>query len=328
MSALTSAAPRPADHAVFRGAVWSTRVDLVVTDPGAIVAATNILWDELDRIDRIASRFRLDSELALLHRSARTGEPVAASPELCEAVTLALRAARLTDGAVDPTVGAAMCRLGYDRDFAAVRDGRPGSLPDPAPVPGWRAIVVDAERSTISMPTGTVLDLGATGKAWAADRIAAAVAERLGCGALVSLGGDLAVAGAPDGGFSVGIADICGDPAAPLAVSITAGGLATSGIGNRRWLLGGTPVHHVIDPSTGLPADTHWKTVSVAAASCVDANTASTAAMVKGRAAVEWLEALGVPARLARPDGSVVTVAGWPPDPRSPLATVTGSARP
>ncbi len=313
---------------MYRSTVWSTRVDLVVTDASVLVAATSILDDELARVDRLASRFRADSELSRLHAAARQDRPVEISPALVEALSIALRAATLTDGAVDPTVGAAMCALGYDRDFAALAAGCAGSLPEPAPVPGWRSVVLDPERSTVAMPAGTVLDLGATGKAWAADRACDAIASRLGCGVLVSLGGDLAVRNAPEGGFAVGIADICGDEAAPLAVSITTGGLATSGIGRRRWLLGGTPVHHLVDPATGLPADTHWKTVSVAAGSCVDANTASTAAMLKGAAAVAWLEDRRLPARLARPDGTIVTVAGWPPDPTGQLATVTAPAVP
>jgi thiamine biosynthesis lipoprotein len=307
--------------------VWSTRVDLIVTDPGAVVAASGILWEELERVDLLASRFRPDSELEELHRKARSGSSVPVSAGLCEAISLALRAARLTDGAVDPTVGNALCRLGYDRDFSEVAGGRPGSLPDPAPIAGWRSVALDEQHSVVTLPAGTLLDLGATAKAWAADRICDAIWGRLGCGTLVSLGGDLAVRGAPDGGFGVGIADICGDPAASLAVAISTGGLATSGIGNRHWLLGGTPVHHLVDPSTGLPADTHWKTASVAASSCLDANTASTAAMVKGRAAPGWLEALGLPARLVRPDGSVVTVAGWPDDPTGQLPEIEAAPR-
>ena len=203
----------------------------------------------------------------------------------------------------------------------------PAPCSDPAPIAGWRSVVVDAQRSIVTLPAGTRLDLGATAKAWAVDRICDAIWRQLGCGALVSLGGDLAVRGAPEGGFDVGIADICGDPAAPVAVAISTGGLATSGIGNRHWLLGGTPVHHLVDPSTGLPADTHWKTVSVAAGSCLDANTASTAAMVKGRGAADWLEELGLPARLVRPDDSVVTVAGWPTDPTERPAPVLRPAR-
>jgi thiamine biosynthesis lipoprotein len=71
-------------------------------------------------------------------------------------------------------------------------------------------------------------------------------------------------------------------------------------------------VHHIIDPATGEPAPVYWRTVSVAAGSCVDANTASTAAIIRGEAAVDWLNDAGLPARLVRPDGAVVTTAGWP----------------
>jgi thiamine biosynthesis lipoprotein len=306
-------ADRPVVLAVYRSSVWSTRVDLVVTDPGLMVRATRLLEATLERVDAVASRFRSDSEINQLHRAADGVTPVVVSAELSEAIGVALRAARLTDGAVDPTVGAAMCRLGYDRDFSLVPADVAGTLPEPGPVPGWRSVVLDTERSTVTLPAGTVLDLGATAKAWASDRAARSIASRLGCGALVSLGGDIAVSGvAPEGGFAVGIADICGDPSAPTTVAIESGGLATSGVGNRHWSVGRHPVHHLLDPTTGLPVDTPWKTVSVAAGSCVDANTASTAAMVMGEAAIAWLSDARLPSRLVRRGGETVTVAGWP----------------
>ena len=300
--------------AVHRTTRWSTRIEVMVTEPAAVVAASRILDDELDRVEAVASRFRDDSEISRLHRAAADGVAVPVSPELVDALTLALRAAELTGGAVDPTVGAALSRLGYDRDFAEVRRGVAGTLPDPAPVPGWRSIVLDVAAGTVALPEGTLLDLGATAKAWAADRAAAAITARLGCGVLVSLGGDVSVHGAPTEGFVVGIADVCGDPDAPTAVSVRSGGLATSGIAYRHWTLGGTPVHHLVDPSTGLPVASCWRTVTVAAASCVDANTATTASMVLGVDAPAWLTSLDLPARLVRTDGTVVAVAGWPED--------------
>jgi FAD:protein FMN transferase len=316
LSTGTRAPDRQTDQAIYRSSVWSTRVDLVVTDPGVLVAATRILHHELDCVEQLVSRFRDDSELSALNRAAEAGVALQVSDGLLEAITLALRAATLTDGAVDPTVGAAMCRLGYDRDFPEVAPGRPGTVPGPCPVPGWRSVTMDTGRACVWMPVGTVLDLGATAKAWAADRVSSAIRSQLGCGVLVSLGGDIAAHGAPQGGFHVGIADICGDPSAPVTVSITSGGLATSGIGNRRWTLDGEPMHHLIDPGTGLPVVPYWKTVSVAAGSCVDANTASTAAMIKGEGADNWLGERGLPSRLVRVDGSTVTVAGWPDDPK------------
>lgn len=298
--------------------MWSTRVDLVVTEPSIVVEAGRLLVETLARVDAVASRFRADSEIRELERTARASDPVQVSADLAEALGIALRAAVLTDGAVDPTVGKALCRLGYDRDLAAMDRDLTGSLPEPVPVPGWRTVVLDAEHATVSLPAGTLLDLGATAKAWAADRAASTIAARLGCGTLVSLGGDVAVAGpAPEEGFTVGIADVCDDTSATVSVALHSGGLATSGVGRRSWRLGGQPVHHLVDPATGRPAITPWRTVSVAAGSCVDANTASTAAMIIGEKAPRWLDERSLPARLVGHRGAVTAVAGWPPDERS-----------
>jgi thiamine biosynthesis lipoprotein len=304
---------------IYRSTVWSTIVDLVVTDHRRVVAAANELHAILSRVEGVASRFLLDSEVNRLQHDARSGEPVRVSPELLELVQVALRAARLSDGAVDPTVGNAMCRIGYDRDFSSVRGGVDGDLPEPGPVPGWRSVAVDTEQATVAMPAGTSLDLGATAKAWAADHAAHSIAAHLDCGVLVSIGGDVAVAGeAPSGGFAVGIADVCGDPRSSLTVAVESGGIATSGTGNRHWRIGGRPVHHLLDPATGLPVVTPWRTVSVAAGTCVDANTASTAAMIIGGRASRWLDEQRLPSRLVRSDGGTVVVAGWPSDSDQP----------
>jgi thiamine biosynthesis lipoprotein len=162
------------------------------------------------------------------------------------------------------------------------------------------------------------LDLGATAKAWAADRAASRLAGALGCGVLVGLGGDIAVAGPPPpGGWRIRVQDITGRPEDPPAgpaavVAIRDGGLATSSTTARRWRRGGDVLHHILDPRTGLPAAVHWRTVSVAAATCVDANTASTAAIIRGPQALDWLSNLGLPARLVDAAGTVRTVGGWP----------------
>jgi thiamine biosynthesis lipoprotein len=158
-----------------------------------------------------------------------------------------------------------------------------------------------------------MLDFGATAQAMAADRIAHAVTARLGCGVLVSLGGDVAVAGPPPpDGFPIGVGETWWESDPAETVALSSGGLATSGIGIRHWRLGAVPVHHIIDPANGLPAPAFWRAVSVAAATCVGANLAATAAMVKGNRALPWLEELGLPARLVSAEGDVVLVAGWP----------------
>ena len=116
----------------------------------------------------------------------------------------------------------------------------------------------------------------------------------------------------PTGGFCTGLADVSGAAEASETVAISSGGLATSGITSRWWRVGYHVVHHIVDPSTGLPPPPAWRTITVAAASCVDANAASTAAMVKGLGGRDWLAARNLPARLIGLDGTVVRVGGRP----------------
>jgi thiamine biosynthesis lipoprotein len=291
-------------------ALGTTASVLVARDAG-LPAARAAVVRELEAIDRSCSRFRPDSDLSRVNRA--RGRPTAVGALLLEAILGALRAARLTGGAVDPTVGAALLATGYDRDFDAIRPSRrPLRI---VRAPGWRVVEVDREAGTVRVPAGVALDLGATAKALAADRAARAAARCAGCGVLVNLGGDLAVAGpAPDAGWAVRVTDDHRAPAAPAGetVMVRTGALATSSTTVRRWRRGGATVHHVLDPATGAPACGPWRTVSVASATCVDANTAATAALVLGAGAAAWLERLGLPARLCRHDGTVVRVAGWP----------------
>ncbi len=298
-----------ADTASWRA--LGTLVQLVVTDPDALAEARRLLTQDLAEVDAACSRFRADSEI----RALPGGRPARVSPLLAEAIAVALRAARLTEGDVDPTVGAAMSAVGYDRDFEQIQLSGPPLALTVRKVPGWREVRLDGQ--SLTMPAGVRLDLGATAKAWAADRSAARIAAQAGCGVLVSLGGDIAVAGpAPDGGWRVRVQDVTGapgDPAGPYAlIAIRDGGLATSSTAARRWQRGGDVLHHILDPRTGLPAEPVWRTVSVAAGSCADANAASTAAVIRGRRALGWLARLGLPARLVDATGVVFTVAGWP----------------
>jgi thiamine biosynthesis lipoprotein len=297
--------------------VWSTTAVLVVTDPAALGPAQDLVGAELDAVDRACSRFRTDSEIAGL--LARPDRPVPVSPLLSEVIGQAMRVAAATDHLVDPTVAAAVIALGYDRDIAQVVTGRPDLQPAVAAPGSWR-VQHDPERRTVTVPAGVGLDLGATAKPLAADRAARRVAQRLGCGALVGIGGDIAVAGEPPAGdWQVDIADDHRPGAAPLAtVALACGGLATSSTTVRRWRTGsGQWRHHIVDPRTGRNPPPVWRTVAVAAGSSVDANAAATAAIVLGWQAPAWLTGSGLPALLVGEDGRRVRVAGWPDDPGS-----------
>jgi len=296
---------------------------------------------ELARLDLEASRFREDSEISAIHRHGGGAHPV--SDGLAEAIGVALAAARWTAGLVDPTVGAALCSLGYDRDFADIGADPEAPSPVVAQVPGWQSVRLD--RQVVHIPAGVRLDLGATAKGLGADRSARAAFVAAGSGGvLVSLGGDIAVAGGvPDGGWPLLVADEHRQArqfepgrAPAQVVRLMGGGLATSSVTCRRWRRAGQQLHHILDPRTGYPARGPWRTVSVAAASCAEANAASTAAIIAGAQAPAWLTVQGLPSRLVAHDGSVLCRCGWPtadwggldvPAPRLPAAGSAGEAR-
>jgi len=320
----------PAGAAVVIGvaaaerAALGTSARVVAWPPEDLGTALAAVDAELARLDLEASRFRHDSELSRVHGSGSHVHRV--SRGLAEAIGVALAAARWTGGLVDPTVGGALIALGYDRDFA---DIAPDLAPDLAlarelepapgrqPVPGWRSVTL--EGTMLRLPAGVRLDLGATAKGLGSDRAAAAAHAACGraaggCGGiLVSLGGDIAVAGLPPlGGWPVAVADSSGDEAPGQVVRLTAGALATSSVTARQWQRDGRPLHHILDPRTGWPANGPWRTVSVAAASCAEANAAATAAIVAGRDAEAWLATTGLPSRLVTRDGTVRFLGGWP----------------
>jgi thiamine biosynthesis lipoprotein len=303
-----------------------TTATLFVTDPDALLPARGVLIAELAAIDAACSRFRADSELS--RANAAAGARVAVGPLFADALDVALRAAEITDGAVDPIVGSSVVALGYDRTFATLQpvDSRPAAATRPAA--RWQAVEWDPARRLLRLPPGTALDLGATAKALAADRVARRAADLAGCGVLVNLGGDLSAAGEPQtGGWRVEIADnhALSDSVPGPTVSIHSGGLATSGTTVRTWRRAGRTLHHIVDPATGdIPAPV-WRTVSVAAGNCVDANTASTASIVLGERAPGWLADRGLPARLVRTDGAVVCTGGWPDEPARPGSAVGGA---
>jgi thiamine biosynthesis lipoprotein len=302
-----------------------TSVHVLATDADGLSPAIIAVNEVLEDVDAAYSRFREDSELSRLNAS--PGRNVQVSPLLATVIDAAQRAARLTDGAVDPTIGQAIRIAGYDDDFPriAARDPHPALRPwgremdvrlRALRVPGWQSIRFDRRSRTVLLPPGVELDLGSTGKALAADLAVRAALNAAGSGGvLVSLGGDIATAGTPPfGGWRIQVAE--DSRVAPDAdgevICLPSGGVATSSTTVRRWTRGATVLHHIIDPQTSLPTTGPYRTVTVAAATCLDANIASTAAIVRGETAIDWLMRCNLPARLVENDGTIHYIGRWP----------------
>jgi thiamine biosynthesis lipoprotein len=283
---------------------WSTTVHVAVSDPAALDAACGTVRDDMARTARAADRFDPASELSTVN--AARGQQVSVSPVFARLLRVALDAAEATAGLVDPTLGAQLRAAGYDRDIAEVRR-QPGPAGPVSPAGGgWQQVVLTG--TSVRLPRGALLDLGATAKTLTADLAADRAARRTGAAVLVSLGGDVAVSG---GRWRVQVGEHPADDDGPY-VALTTGGLATSTTLARTWTVDDRVAHHLIDPRTGEPAHGPWRTATVAAASALDANVASTAAVVLGADAEAWLAGHGLPSRLVAHDGTVRAVAGWP----------------
>ena len=290
-----------------------TTATVVVQAPGDAQEAEQILAGELAAFDLACSRFRRDSELQSVHANA--GRTVAVSALLFEALCVACDAAERTGGAVDPTIGNAIVALGYDADLDEVQSRLPAPPQALGPVAGYQHVQLNPRHRTVRIPRGVRLDLGSSAKALAADRAAARIAGRIGTGTLVSLGGDVAVAGPPPpGGWAVGIARESSTPAERVdqVVAITEGGLASSATSVRTWRAGDRDVHHIVDPRTGDCVEPYWTLVSAAGSSCVEANLVTTASIVWGERALDELARFEQSVRLVRFDGKVISLNGWP----------------
>lgn len=299
----------------YEWALWSTTMRVVTDDPHALPSARRLIDGELAQVELAASRFRKDSEVCTLP----VGRRVRISLTLTAILAACLRAAHETHGAVDPTLGHALEAIGHDRDVDDLRtlDGSPGVTVATMTTDRWRGIELDEEAQTVLLPRGVRLDLGSTAKAWAADRCAQVVADVLGVGVLVSLGGDIATAG-PEGSSGSGaweilVQDQPTDPASLIAVP-TGLAVATTSTVSREWRAGGREMHHILSPRTGMPVSRVWRSATVVAPDCVTAATWSTAALVEGAGAPDVLVDRGYPARLVAADGRVCLLGGWPDD--------------
>jgi thiamine biosynthesis lipoprotein len=294
-------------------AAIGTICHVLSTRPAVAAPAAGLVKGQLAELDLACSRFRPDSELRLLPH----GRQARISPLLTELLAVAIRTARRTDGLVDPTVGRAIRALGYDDDLAVVQ-GRTAfaATEELRPAPGFWRLMLDQHDHTVVIPHGVEVDLGASAKAWAADRAARSCAAQLNGGFLVNLGGDIAISGEiPAGGWRVAIDDATEvDSRRWPVVTLRNGALATSSTALRTWQAGDRLRHHIVDPRTGDVAEPVWRAVPVVAATAELANAAATAAVVLGRDAPYWLAHRRLPARLMSHQDLPVYVGDWPDD--------------
>ena len=268
--------PRTALHGpAYEWPLWSTTMRVVTADPHALPSARRLVEAELAHVELAVSRGRRDAEVSTLPHGRRTR----ISGTLTAILAAALRAADVTDGALDPTLSRALRPVG---------DAEP-----------WRGIELDETHQTVLVPRGVELDLDTVARAWAADRCAAVLADVLDVGVLVSLGGDIATAGPAGGGA--------------WEILVGNGRNGRNGYdGQDRYASAA-----LVAVPTGLAVVTAEsaagvRTATVVAQDCVTAATWSAVALVEG--GLTRLTELGLPARLVGVDGALSYLGGWPED--------------
>jgi thiamine biosynthesis lipoprotein len=243
------------------GAEINVQLAALPAQQAAADAAAEAVLAFLRYVDLRLSRFRPDSELCQLNRSAGTW--FAASEMLFAVVSQALRAAASTRGLFDPALLFHIRAAGYDRDFTDIAHQAVHSTEEPSSLPPsgrWRDVQIDHARRRIHLPQDCGVDLGGIAKGWAADE-----ALRRFCaefpGALINVGGDLRAHGGPQPGtaWTIGIPDPRGESSPSYdhdlaIITMSRGGLATSGAVRRWWWKDGERQHHLLDPRTGRPA--------------------------------------------------------------------------
>ena len=265
--------------------------------------------------EQTLSRFLADSELSQLNQ--RAGIPTAVSDLLYSVLATALTAAQATQGVYDPALLDQLVRVGYDRTFDDVQADQTVQAAGFDPIipgePGgrWRGIKVDPIRRRVTLPPGIKLDFGGIAKGMAVDAALEQLRQKGISPALVNAGGDLAVLGLPPTARQWPIA-VPGQEKM-WAIPLLSGALATSGIAHRHWWQDNTLRHHLIDPRTGLPAESDLWSVSVVADRCEQAEVAAKVAFILGsRQGAEFLRSHHIPGILVHEDGTWQTVEPWP----------------
>ena len=306
--------PTPPDYATPAGmrrkefSAMGTTISMLLPE-GQAARGAEIVNELFCEWEQALSRFIPESELSRLNQM--VGTPVAVSDLLYNVLATALIAAQATNGVYDPAMLDQLVKIGYDRTFdklAAVNfdpiiPGEPGGR--------WRGIKVNPIYRQVTLPVGVKLDFGGLAKGMAVDAALASLHQNGISPAMVNAGGDLAVSGLPPN-EDRWLVSVPGQRQY-WSLPLHHGAVATSGIAHRHWRQGNILRHHLLDPRTGLPAQSDLWSVTVVADRCEQAEVAAKVAFILGsRQGADFLRKHRIAGLLVREDGTWTTVEPWP----------------
>lgn len=276
---------RAPDHLVhYQSKVMGTVVNLTIWTDNDIEAtkASKAVFDEFDRVNRLMSSWLEDSAVATINRNAGL-KAVVVDPEVMKLAVRAQKAAKRSDGAFDISVGAYRGLWKFDQDID-------GTIPDAADVKkrtklvGYKRVRLNPKKQSIKlMRKGMRITLGGVAKGYAVDRAIAILHKQGFVDFILQAGGDLYAAGQKGNRkWRVGIRDPRGKGDASFALmEVSNMTFSTSGDYERTVVKNGVRYHHILDPSTGSPANAS-RSVTVMAPDALTADIWSTALFVLG----------------------------------------------
>lgn len=261
---------------------------------------------QVEQWEQALSRFRANSDLSRLNRQRHAH----VSATLQQVLLAALEMAQWSHGLVVPSLGQHIADIGYDQNFATVAPVSTDSI-DASIVPDWRGIVVRGR--DVTLPPQLQLDLAGVAKGWIAAQLVA-LFTLPGGSLLAQIGGDVAVS-APSDTLPWCIAvDHPLQPKPCGHIALFEGTVATSSTYERRWQRAGQTIHHIIDPRSGMPAQSDVLTASVIATQAIYAEAAAKIVVLLGRVAgFAWLHQYGLPGLVIDQSGTVHTNDAWIP---------------
>lgn len=223
----------------------------------------------------------------------------------------ALEICRRTDGALDLSIYPIVRAWGFTTGSYQVPDE--AEIQALLPLVDYRKIQYDAADGDVTLPEGMKIDLGSVAKGYAGQLVAQMLREHGVQSALLNLGGNVQTVGAkPDGSpWQIGIKDPQGEDAM-MVLSVEDQAVVTSGGYERYFEQDGQTYWHIMDPSTGHPADSGLISVTIVGDEGVVCDGLSTALFVMGleKAADLWAQSCDFEAVFVTASGEVYITEG------------------
>ena len=240
-------------------------------------------FDTIERYEKLLSRHKSESDISRLN-SVASGVPVVISDDSLDVLITALRFAKLSDGAFDPTVGPLVDLWGIGTEHAGIPDEQ--EIQAALKLVDYRQVSVDTGTREVSLQqNGMTVDLGAVAKGWIADRIAEQLRDAGVKHILINLGGNVLVSGGKPGNtsFRIGMQNPFDSRGAYLGVfNVKNRSIVSSGVYERYFEFEGVRYHHILNTANGFPVDNGLAAVTVLTEKSVDGDALSTTLFAMG----------------------------------------------